>query len=266
MPNPILSLRRQIAARTRLSSRWLLLAALFAAPLGMHAQAATVIASEAGPAHVKSLMTIDSGKARMQTEPENYILIDAAAGQYLYVAQESEQIVNMTSAPPMSSGRSKYVPSPVPAKLVNKGAGPKIAGYATQHYQLFANGVLCLNTYLSRAAMARGRLQEFLAGFSRLQIKQKQDYRAAGTQYPPCEDAQETLMARYPQLGLAMRTVGADGQLMQEVVSIKTGVTVSNNFFAPPPGFKHLTHEEFLRQMEGLDNAQPPAAAQGGTS
>ena len=188
---------------------------IFRLPLGLlataltinAAHAATIIRMEAGPQRMPSLMTVENDKARMQSEQDNYILIDPSAGQYLYIMRSEQQIVHMNSAAPADAGRVAKI-APLPAvKLVHKGAGPKIAGFATQRYQLYANGKLCLNTYLSREAMERGQLKNFLDGFYRLQARQKQEYRAAGVQYPPCDDAQETLMGRYPELGLDRKSV-----------------------------------------------------------
>lgn len=226
------------------------------------AHAATIIRMEAGPQRMPSLMTVENGKARMQSEQDNYILIDPSAGEYLYIMRPEQQIVQMNSAPPKDAGHAAKVTRPPTIKLVHKGAGPKIAGFATQRYQLFANGKLCLNTYLSREALERGQLKDFLDGFFRLQARQKQEYRAGGAQYPACDDAQETLMGRYPELGLAMRTVDPNGQLRQEVVDIQTGVIVKPEAFQPPQGFKKLTNEEFLRLMEGGNPGQAPAGEQ----
>jgi hypothetical protein len=231
---------------TRLS-----LGALGAALTLSAADAATIIRMEAGPARARSLMTVENGKARMQSEPQNYILIDPAAGQYLYIVPDGQQAVQMNSAPPVPPGMQVKASPMAAVKLVHKGAGPKVAGFATQRYQLYANGQLCLNTYLSRDALQRGALKEFLAGFYQLHAKQKQDYRAAGTQYAPCDDAQEILMGRYAELGLAMRTVDASGMLRQEVVSVETGIRVKDDFFRAPEGFRQLTHEEYLRMLEG---------------
>jgi hypothetical protein len=230
------------------------------------AHAATIIRMEAGPQRMPSLMTIENGKARMQSEPDNYILIDPSADQYLYIMRSEQQIVQMNSAPPAEAGHPGKASALPAVKVVHKGAGPKIAGYATQRYQLFANGKLCLNTYLSREAMERGKLKDFLDGFYRLQAKQKQEYRAIGTQYAPCDDAQEILMGRYPELGMAMRTLDPKGQLRQEVVDVQTGVTVKPEAFQAPEGFKQLTHEEFLRLMEGGTSEQAPAANKAGNS
>lgn len=232
------------------------------------APAATVIRMESGPAGARSLMTVENGKARMQSEPQNYILIDPSTGQYLYILPDARQTVKMNSAPPAEAGPQAKAAKPAAVKLVRKGAGPRIAGFATQRYQLFANGQLCLNTYLSRDALQRGDLKDFLAGFYRMHAKQKQEYRAVGTQYAPCDDAQETLMGRYAELGLAMRTVDANGMLRQEVVSMETGIKVNDNVFQAPEGFKQLTHEEFLRMLEGggVGGQQEPAPAAGKAS
>lgn len=230
------------------------------------AQGATIIRMEAGPQRMPSLMTVENGKARMQSEPDNYILIDPSAGQYLYIMRAEQQIVQMNSAPSADAQRHVQASALPSVKLVRKGAGPRIASFATQRYQLFANGKLCLSTYLSRQAMERGDLKGFLDGFYRLQAKQKQEYRAIGTRYEPCDDAQETLMGRYPELGLAMRTVDPDGQLRQEVVDIQIGVTVKPETFQVPQGFRQLTHEEFLRAMEGGAPELAPAANKSGNS
>jgi hypothetical protein len=225
--------------------------------LSAGAHAATVIESVAGPARVRSLMTVENGKAKLQTDPANYLLIDPGSEQFLYVIPEKKQIVDMNAAPPVDPARAAKMSSPPPkVKLVRNGAGPKIAGYSTEGYQLIANGTLCLNTFLSLEASKRGEMADFQAGFARMQAKQKQANRAAGMRFGPCEDAQDTLAARYAELGLPMRTTDPNGGLLQEVVRIETGVTVAGNLYQVPEGFGRITHEEFLRQMEGTAGTQ----------
>jgi hypothetical protein len=221
------------------------------------AHAATVIESVAGPARVPSLMTVENGKAKLQTDPANYLLIDPSGGQFLYIIPQKKQIVDMNAAPPADAARApKMSAMPAKVKLVRNGPGPKIAGYSTEGYQLFANGMLCLSTFLSPEAMKRGELTDFQAGFARMQTKQKEANRAAGMRFGPCEDAQDTLMTRYPELGLPMRTMDPNGGLLQEVVRIETGAKVADNLYQLPEGFGRITHEQFLRQMEGTAGTQ----------
>ncbi len=236
------------------------LCTIAAALLCASAHAATVIEVQSGPGQ-KSVMTIERGAARLQSEFSNYSLINPSAGQYLYVSQGSKQLVKIYDFSPADLAGKPPMP-PSGAKLVPKGAGPDIAGYPTQHYQLFAGEALCQDTYLSREAMERGQLQEFHAAFFRMQLKQTRDAKAAGANVSACDGAEELLMARYPELGLAMRTVYPDGQIRQEVMSIKTGVTVANGFFQPPPGLKQTTYEDYLRSREKPQNLAEEAAKQ----
>jgi hypothetical protein len=237
------------------------------ATLSTGAQAATVIESAAGPNRVPSLLTVQDGKAKLQSDPANYLLIDPAAGQFLYVVTEKKQVVDMNSLAPSGPPRAATMTLPPKIKLTHKGKGPKIAGYATQHYQLFANGALCLNTYLSPEAMKHGALQDFHDGFARMQTTQKQAQRTTGMRFSPCEDAQDTLAARYGELGLPMRTLDVNGTLRQEVVNIETGVTVAGNLYQLPEGYSRITHETFLRQMEGMGGgAQEPVKDKGSKS
>lgn len=234
------------------------LCTLAAALLCATAHAATVIEVQSGP-DVKSVMTIEHGMARLQSEFNNYSLINPAAGQYLYVAKSSKQVVKMVDFSPSELAQKPPTP-PSSAKLVHKGPGPEIAGYPTQHYQLFAGDALCQDTYLSREAMERGQLQEFHAAFYRMQMKQKRDNEAAGTTMSACDDAEQLPMARYAELGLAMRTAYPNGQIRQEVTSVKTGVAVVTGFFQPPAGLKQTSYEEYLRAMERPQNLTDDAA------
>lgn len=247
----------------------LALCALAAALSMTTAHAATVIESVSGPDRTPSLLTVENGKGKQQTDPVNYMLIEPGANRFLYITPPNKQIVDLNAAPPANPkpAWAAAVSRPTKVRLAHKGAGPKVAGYPTQRYQLYANGALCLTTYLSRDAMVRGGLQDFHADFARMSARQKQMQRKGGMEFGPCEDAQDTLATRYPELGLPMRTVDAGGQLRQEVKEIEIGRKVADNLFELPQGFSTITHEEFLRQMEGAGNSpQAPEKAKTGVS
>jgi hypothetical protein len=228
-------------------------AALATVLFGAGVHAATIIETVSGPNRVPALMTVENGKSKMQMDLMNYMLIDPGADQYLFVVQDKKLIVDMNAAPPPDPQVKQSLPARV--TLSARGAGPKIAGFPTRLHQLYANGSLCLSTYLSREAMARTQLKEFHANFANMQGKYRQAMRKAGMQYAPCDDAQAVLAGRYAELGLAMRTVDPGGQLLQEVVKIETGAPVASNLYDLPAGFARVTHEEFLRRMEGGGDA-----------
>lgn len=221
------------------------------AALTASAQAATVIETrEGGEDEGLSTMTVEGGKARMQSEPNNYVLVDTDKGSYLYVDLAAKLLVDMGTPPaPPADAPKPPKPKPVQAELVHKGRGPIIAGFPTDHYQLMAEGRICSDTFLSKAALNEAGMKTFLEGFQKLYAKQKAGYRELGTEYAPCDDAQDVAMARYTTLGMAMRTVDVDGFLRQEIVSIRK-TKLAPGFFDVPKGFKEITLEQYLRGNE----------------
>lgn len=203
-----------------------------------------------------STMTVEGLKARQQVGEQQYIIMDMAAEKFWSVDQTARHIIDMSAAPEaeVSANAPVQARPQAQAELVRQGKGPLIAGFPTEHYQIVTpSGRICSDTYLSLPALRAAGMSDFMRAFSAFNLKQKAQYQAAGADYEPCEDAHGTAMARYPELGMPLRTVDTDGFLRQEVVRIQAEAPLPKRHFDLPEGFKTLTLEQFLRQDVASD-------------
>lgn len=210
----------------------LVLSALIALP----ATAATVMESR-NPDGSVATITVESAKARMDMAPGEYMLVNGDSGQHLSVNENNRFIVDMNRYPePLpASERPEQPKADIEIRAI--GSGEAIAGYPTEHYQVSANGEVCIDTYVSKALVEGAALAEFLAGFHRISEKQREAYVAAGTEFDPCDQAQAAIEARYPDIGVPLKTVAGDF-VMQEVMEVRLDQSVPKDFFVAPESYE----------------------------
>lgn len=234
------------------------LVALSSAP----ATAATVVETR-DAAGQTSTMTVQGPRARIQMGPQRYVLIDTAEGSYYAVDVRRRVVMNMGQVPEHVTDlpRSEAAAREAEVEFRHVGSGPRIAGYPTEHYRLYADGRLCQQSYLSRAALDAAEMAEFLQGFHRFSKRQQERYRALGVAAEPCEQAEQVAAARHPQLGMPMKIV-ANGQIRQEVLRLRTGVDVPAQQLEAPAGFRLIAPHQ-AAQQPGPAAAPEPEALNG---
>lgn len=222
-----------------------LLTVLALAGAASAASAATVMETrEPGGGIAK--MTVEGRYARMQSEEHNYVLIDLTQGKFYGVDLGARHIIDMSAPPPPDPNFKPEQRPAVHAVLVDKGEGPIIAGFPTRHYQITAEGRICSDTFLSAQAMEEGDMRGFMEGFQRFYQQQKEAYVQAGADYDACEEAQDVAWDKYLEYGMPLKTVDLDGYMRQEVVALRTGVSVEKGYFDLPE-LPIITLEQFLQ-------------------
>ena len=133
--------------------------------LALPATAGTLITATSADGASRQIM-IEGDKARIN-EPDsgNYGLVDLQTGM-LYSVDVGRKVI-MEFNPDMMGSDDSPLPADVQLKAV--GAGPEIAGYATEVYQLSAGGQLCATHYLSKDALKEKDLQRFVEAFTPFQ-------------------------------------------------------------------------------------------------
>lgn len=219
---------------------------IFALIQNAPAMAATVIETRESQDGDITTMTVEGTKARLQSGPETYLLVDLEKKKFLSVDLQSQQIIDLSILPQPDPALqpSQATDTPVKSSFIHRGAGPMVAGYQTEHYQIMANGHICADTYLAKDTLQTAGIQSFLEGFRSLYLAQKAAHHATGADYDPCEEAQDAAWSYYPERGLPMKTVAVDGNLRQEVVSLRANVHTDEGFFDLPAGLSTKTSNE----------------------
>ena len=230
-------------------------AVLLALILPLPAVAATLVEtkSDGGLTH---RMWIEGARLRAeQTGEPGYVLIDAKQRSMVLVNTQEKEVVEMSGF--LREGGGK--PPSVSVKLNAKGAGPKVAGYATTHYEVLANGKKCSDEFLSKDALKAvdSSVLEAFDTFSGMgdmgpmmeqMIKQN-----------PCLAAEAQLGAEYRKLGYPLKVIDADGRTTDEVTAIVEKAPLPAGGFDIPKGYRTV---DAKKQMEeAMSNV--PAMPQG---
>lgn len=250
-------------------SRWML--AGLAGTLALPAEAATLVERQDAQKQVEK-MTVDEHHVRIDyTYRGSYTLIDLEKNTLSLVNTGQKEVVERNLKVPPNTGSLPPGMSLPPAKpvgevkLVDKGAGPDIAGYPTVHYQITADGEVCADHYLSAEAAKVPYLKHLIETME----KSAQPPAEMVERMPPCAQAQFKIKADYMAKGLPMRSVDNKGNVMYEITKIQTDVEVPADTFEIPSGFKTMTAEEMRKKMEDIirqhGGGHPPVPPPAGT-
>lgn len=141
-------------------------------------------------------------------------------------------------------GRKCPEPS-VEAVLERVGAGPRIAGYATDHYVLKADGKACMEVFASRKALAA--MDEWLDVVEKTMGLDDHDVGRSR-----CEIAEDKALDPR-QIGWPLKTISLSGPekgTVEEVLRIER-VSVDAAFFMIPAGFEVVTFDQMHPGLTG---------------
>ncbi len=223
-------------------------------------------AKAANAAAQTSSILLDASHARMQAGAAGqYMLLDFSNGKMMMINTQQKQAIDMSSMPKMPKGMGKppnqAEPAAIKAELVKVGNGPEIAGYATDHYQVKAEGKVCSNEFISADALQVEHVEKFMQSMH----KMAQERRQAMSNMPffkqdPCAKAAEQTAGEMLKQGMLMRSQDTNGQLRNEIVSIKTDVPASAADFSVPADFEVLTPQQMMQramQKMGRQTGEP---------
>lgn len=199
---------------------------------------------------------IGESMARMGTgEAGEYMLIELNGPHIYHVDEERRSIFEMSR---------NAVPKTAPAvatasRLVKQGAGPEIAGYATDHYRLSVAQTHCGDIFVSRAAFEVSGIEPVYR--ATLEMAQQAKAMTAGFGAmggaDVCESADDLLMEDLEKYGMLMRSLDRNGGLETEVVTISEGVTVAPGSFDLPEGFERTDMNRQMRESAEMMQQLP---------
>jgi len=232
-----------------------IIAGIFTACICSASFAATVV--EQKYMGKKQTITINKDHAHIKEDGSNdYKLLDFNKRKAYMVDAKKKRIVEMdfTGTPP----KLPYAPQrqhrrpKVKAELVNKGSGPKIAGYSTTKHLVKANGQLCSENYFSKKAAQVPYLEKF--NKARSDITNSRKIKEIPVHL--CQKAHDDLQAKSKTWGFPMKTViktgkSGDDKIMFEITSIKKDVKASADLFKPPAkGYKVISEKEMIAEEQ----------------
>lgn len=222
--------------------------------------AATVIKRENLQGKTEKVI-LDQQQVRIEyPDAEHYMILDLDKQKAYALNQKAKIIVEMAFTAPKSAQVPQHrAKQPVEAELVKKGEGPKIAGYATLHYQLTAQGRPCSDEYFSKQATEIENIKAFLTAMNEL----SQSRQPPGMPMHPCQQAHNELTQKAFSIGVPMKSATAKGKIRHEIKSIETGVKVEATQFTLPKAYQLKTEQQMITEaQQRMGERLPPRPEQ----
>jgi len=236
--------------------------------LPVTAMAASMIETRDGQGH-HSRIYIDGDRARVEMpEDEGYMVMDVKNNSMKAVIPKQRTVMDMSDmlkSHGNTAAGSKHVNSS--SKL--KGSGPKIAGYATQQYDIYANGQYCGSSYVSAQAFNDLDMKKFAHAMQAMdqQIQEKMSGMGLDQLTSACEQAEFQLSDKLQAMGFPLRFIDHNKKLLSEVTSISRNAKLPANAFAIPADYRVMNADKMMQDavkqmpnMQELMKNMPPEA------
>ncbi len=198
-----------------------------------------------------SRVSIEGGWARFDGADKGksgYMLVDLSSVTFYAVAPAEHTIIEFS---PKEKKKDKQ--QAVKMDLEGAGKGPEVAGYETQIYKLSADGKSCGSILLSKSAAKIKDVSKLLGALRGLNPdtfipeEMQQSFHA---HRDPCDLAKTQLGEKaIVKLGFPMKSLDPKGKVIDEVVSIKTGIKLDSALFELPEEYSRTTVKEMMEGM-----------------
>ena len=205
-----------------------------------------------------STVFIEGDKARIDHAiPDGYMIVDLDSARVYAVDGAHHLVMDLGTpfVPPSAHAAVAMRPRRPQVTMEDLGPGPEIHGYATTHYRVSVSGRHCFDEFLAAEAAADPRIQRFLSTLAGLSDSADEvRHNLLFSDADPCDAAADTIDDRYPELGLPLRTVRADGRVSHEITRIELDAPLAAETFAWPEDYPLLSrravHERLGKQND----------------
>ena len=206
------------------------------------AYSATLIESEEPNAGIQKTW-IEGAKLRVAPEGEDQYMLMNFNDRTMHIVHPGKmQVIDMTNIVATHNKDEAKTDSSV-YTVQHTGQGPIIAGYQTEHYTVSLDGKKCFESFTSTKAVQEMGLNHFIAGMN--DMFPRENSMDEGTN--PCLNAENAL--DYGKIGLPLRLVEENGEVIYSITLLKKGVDVPEDGFALPEKFMVIDYGQMVEQM-----------------
>jgi len=179
-------------------------------------------------------------------DASQYMLMDWDKKTLYMVDVASKRATDMSAGLKETLSPHKCPEPEVDAVLEHVGAGPQIAGYATEHYVVKADGKACEEIFTSTKALAD--LGDWLDRLRDMETRDDND-----TGRSKCDIASDKVVD-LGEIGWPLKTVTlrGPGKGVDEVLKIEKNVSVPSGFFDVPAGYDVVSFEQLYPELASM--------------
>lgn len=183
---------------------------------------------------------VDGNRLRVETEDQNqYMLLHFADRTVYLVNHDRQTVVDMSGLALADQPHS--VPAPAGYRIINRGSGPEIAGFASVRHDVVIGEKTCLEAYTSIKAMSDLDLLGFIRGMNEM-FPQAVPETAKDD---PCLHAETAL--KYEEIGIPLRLV-KNGSESYRVISLTAEAALPEGGFVPPSGYRQINFSQMVKE------------------
>jgi len=206
---------------------------LCAIVLSSYSVVASTVVEFSGNNRADKIMT-NGLKARIGTGSGDYVLVDYKTQSVKMILSAQKQVLDMGMGLP-----AKTTNAEIKTSLKAIGTGPVVAGYQTTAYAWLANGRNCGTIFASKAALNTQGVKSLFSALQLMMEKQRAAMGGYAAMMSVCMQANFKIANHISRVGIPMRMLKPDGQLENEIKSIKTDVKIAKSVFDVPASYKH---------------------------
>ncbi len=192
-----------------------------------------------------STFSSDGRMARIDDKQmPGFVLIDFARSEFFNVDSQRNEVMKAGF-----SGTGKAESSArVNVRLDDKGGGPKIAGYQTRKFEVFANGESCGYLYGSKKLLKNKNVRAIFDSMRKMQQFSRSMMGGMSGFLSACEQADLQLADTIESSGAPLRMVDSKGRLESEVLAVDTNKKFAGNHYKLPAGMPVVDMREKMNQ------------------
>ena len=186
---------------------------------------------------------IEGDWARMEygeDVPPEYLLLNLRTHQALNVDRVQKRVVDLSEA---SNQAAAPRASAANIAFKKQGAGPTIAGYATDRYVLSAGKQICGEHYVAAQALDIPDIRRFVAAMSAFSQNQEAAREA-------CAAAESVADQEYVKHGLPLKVTDRRGNIEHEIRRISSGVSFPAGTFDLPANYPVTTPRALMEELK----------------
>ncbi len=190
---------------------------------------------------VRTETAISGHMIRMESRDRAHLLLNTQTGDFVAVFPGAREVLDLAYDLPPLGVLEPRLEQRHTLRLYHLGEGPVIAGHATEHYRLSANGMVCAEYWLAEKALELPEISEYLSGYRIFHRRQRAALELQGLSYSPCEDAEHYASGQFRTLGLPMRIRNTEGETLHEVTGIYTRLRLPAGYFDVPESYRRVS-------------------------
>lgn len=227
--------------------------------------AASMIESRDGQGNISQIF-IEGDKARIELPRENAYIVMDVRNRTMHVVLHNERTVMDMSDLFQNSGSTGGGQSQgayVDTYTKTRGLGPRIAGYETEEYEIYANNNYCGSLFVSVVAMNEIGLRKFARAFQEMTDQVEKNITGMTgmqmNQYmDPCDQANEKLSDQLQDIGFPLKAIDARRRLETLVTRIERNTRLPSNAFVIPAAYQKTNPAKMMKDaMQQMKQMQP---------